>query len=168
MTEDSESFGRILLYVWGEKLRCWLYLQIKHDVVCCCSPRTLIRNLATYTQSICSSAKSRSAFSRLEVSSRKEESSQPLRLFCDNQRPPFTFIRSAGATFYLIWNIETSISRRHFSEGIIILLAYSVSLSVLFLNSRIRTEDYPAPRINVPDWKVGLMNTLPIPKINNI
>jgi hypothetical protein len=161
VTEDSKNIGRILS-VWGAKLRCWLYLQIKHGVVCC-SPRTSLWNLATYTQSICSSAKSWNGFSR-EVSSRKEQSNQPLGLFCDNQGPHFTFNRSAGATFYLIWNIETSISPRPFNESVIILLAYSVFLSVLFLNSRIRTEDYPAPCIHVPDVESGVDEHFPFQK----
>jgi hypothetical protein len=45
---------------------------------------------------------------------------------------------------------------RPFIESVIILLAHSVFLSVLFLNSRIRTEDYPAPCINVPDVESGV------------
>jgi hypothetical protein len=154
-------FGRILS-VWGVKLRRWLYLQIKNDVVCS-SPRTLIWNLATYTQSICSSAKSWNGFSRWEVPSRKEESNQPLGLFCDNQGANFTFIRSAGATFYLIWNIETSISRRHFSQGIILLLLTLYSFPSYPSIAEFALKITPH-HFNVPDWKVGLMSTLPIPK----
>jgi hypothetical protein len=120
-----------------------------------------------HTQSIYPSEESCNACSRLEVSSRKGESNQLVGLFCDNQESHFKFIRSAGATFYLIWNIETSISRRHFSEGIIILLAPSVFLPVLFFNSRIRTKDYPAPHIRVPDLESGVDERPSHPK-NNI